>query len=504
MKLNEKPTVTTDNFEGAKRRKGWGALATGTVLGAVAGLTSGVWANRAAAAAAVASLCYVGSSSTGKPALMASDFTYLGAMRMPASGADTSWAPAGMTGRVVNGQTRFFVYGANNSGVIEIADPGSYSTDYTTAPRATLVTRWGNIYKGKDVSYDATGAVANFGLRTPGGLHWNESLKRLYWIFFDNYNVIGRADWNLGFTTLDDPSTAAATAYGPFRTVAHDTTGNSYGAWRCMYMWENPIDGSLMCGSSLQSGNSRSPWGPNAFGGGVWPDKNTPAGFGAPDIDLRDRYLMSYHMGIASTGSIGTNPIKAARRAYKPYVFDPVTGPATEVNPALYGGVGSWTQKDHLNGAIWLDLAGKQGVIFAASLVGSSVQNASSCAAGHVWYSNAGIGTYNCPHGCAPTGAGTGPTLTAYFPALMVYDASDLLDVKTGKMVDYTPDPVATIDITERGAKATQPGFSMNALGGFYFDPVRNYLFVAAAGADDRSGGPAPTTLIHVFRVNPN
>src|SRR5688572_20860283 len=127
MKFSGNATGTGNNREVEPRRKGWTSVAAGTVLGAVAGLTSGLWAHRAAAAAAVASLCYVGLPSAGKAPLTSSDFTYVGAMRMPANGIDAGWAPAGLTGRVVNGQTRFFVYG-QSGGVFEIADPGSYST----------------------------------------------------------------------------------------------------------------------------------------------------------------------------------------------------------------------------------------------------------------------------------------------------------------------------------------------------------------------------------------
>src|SRR5262245_25765209 len=47
--------------------------------------------------------------------LQQSDFRYLGCMRMPA-GVDTQFSYGGLTGRMVGGQLRLFVFGRNTSG----------------------------------------------------------------------------------------------------------------------------------------------------------------------------------------------------------------------------------------------------------------------------------------------------------------------------------------------------------------------------------------------------
>ena len=55
--------------------------------------------------------------------------------------------------------------------------------------------------------------------------------------------------------------------------------------------------------------------------------------------------------------------------------------------PALNGGVGSWSELDATGGAIWLELTNKHGVIFASTLVGSPIQNPNDCVnAAHEWY----------------------------------------------------------------------------------------------------------------------
>ena len=444
------------------------------------------------------------SEAANKTLLTAADFTYLGAMRMPA-GTNTGSALSGMTGRMVNGQVQLFVYGAG--GLYEVADTGTgtYNKNYLNAPRMTLVTRWSNIYKGKAVSYDSTGGIQKFEAYTPGSLYWNEAQQKLFWTFYDNYNVTGRSDFNLGFSTLDDPANGTSTAYGPFRTKATDSTGVQYGAWRCIYLWENPLDGSMMCRAGLQSGNSKAVWGPSAFGGLSWPTISTPSGFGSPDLILPNRYLMYYYMNYISNGSVGDNPIKSARRPFKPYIFQP--GSSREVDPALYGGVGSWTQRDIWQGATWLELNTKRGFLVASALAGSSIQDPYDCNAGHVWYSNVGLGTLNDYYGCAPTGGSTGPTVTAYFPGIMIYNPDDLIAVSNGAKTDYTVDPIETFDLRDMGAKFAQPGYSYNAFSGFFYDATRKYLFVSAQGADRESAQQLaqnlqPWTLIHVFAVN--
>jgi hypothetical protein len=227
--------------------------------------------------AATASLCY-----STKRVLTASDITYLGAIRMP-PGTDTTFAYGGLTGRMVNGQVHLFVYGnhlGSVGGVIdpvyEIADPGTYNTNYQAAPYAALVTTWGDVYHGKRETWDSNGNPIAMQYVYPASLYWSDSTQLLYWTYHDTYNVTGRPDWNIGASSLGSPANAASTSYGPWRTVATDADGQiHYGPWRCLYPFPNPTDGTMLCGSSIQSGNVGSPWGPDAYGGANWPTTST-------------------------------------------------------------------------------------------------------------------------------------------------------------------------------------------------------------------------------------
>ena len=58
------------------------------------------------------------------------------------------------------------------------------------------------------------------------------------------------------------------------------------------------------------------------------------------------------------------------------------------VNPARYGGVGSWGQNDQIAGLTWIQTATKRGVLFCGSVAGSPIQDPKDPRASHVWYSN--------------------------------------------------------------------------------------------------------------------
>jgi hypothetical protein len=449
--------------------------------------------------------------------LSQNDISYLGAIRMP-TGVDTTFSYGGMTGRMVAGRLHLLLYGNSvtlHNPVYEIEDPGSYSTNYSQAPQATLVTNWGDIYHGKKVSYDASGAV-NAGDFVVDGLYWNESTHLLYWTYYDSYNVSHHPDWGLGATSLDDASTGSSTAYGPWRASVTDGDGQThYGPWRCRYIFSNPLDGTMTCGSSLISGIGNSPWGPDAYGGAQWPTAATPAGFGRPDLALPNRYLEYYFMAnTLGTDYVDANGmlhgrLRAARRVLEQPVWEDYIGlhnTTVRVNPAFNGGVGSWSDMDNTMGAIWLELANKHAVIFANYLVGGTSQNTADCTnAGHVWYSSAGINPPigACSHGCAPPG-GTGPVATAAFPAFSIYDPDDLLAVRNGVRTDYTVEPREVIDLQRAYGIKTAPDGTIGGaktVRGFYFDPVRKYLFVVSNQADDSGGPYAIGSLIHVFAI---
>src|SRR5262245_19165443 len=110
------------------RRRFLTTFAIGAGLAPIVSLSRDLSARRRAA-----SLCY-----SAKRVLAASDFTYLGAMRLPTELSSYSFSM--MTARKVNGRLQFFMTGENspNAGanwgsldaVWEFADTQAYNTDY--------------------------------------------------------------------------------------------------------------------------------------------------------------------------------------------------------------------------------------------------------------------------------------------------------------------------------------------------------------------------------------
>ena len=126
---------------------------------------------------------------------------------------------------------------------------------------------------------------------------------------------------------------------------------------------------------------------------------------------------MYYPMaGNVSKDGTFTGPLKSLRRVGD-YIFEPIggTGIFTEIDPLKNGGIGSWTQLDGTSGVAWIDLPDVTGVIFTGRQ-----------AAGHCWYSNSGVGNYLCTHGVPPPVQITGPVSTDGYPALFLFNPSDL------------------------------------------------------------------------------
>jgi len=439
-----------------------------------------------------------------KPLLTKADFKYLGCMRMP-EGVDTQFSYGPLTGRKVGGQLRLFVFGNNPSlhdPIYEVAEPENYSKDYRSAPRMNLVTNWGDVYHGKRVTW-INGQETPLGYQIAGGLYWHEANQLLYWTYYDSYNNIVRPDFNLGATSLDNPMTAASRAYGPWRTRCVDGDGKTwYGASRIAGLTMTP-DGK-MGGFGTYFVTTAAPWGPQLFSGADWPTSASRAGAGAPDVIVPDRYLNYYYMGGQISADTGTfqGRLRSFRRSPTlSYVWHPTNGTATEIDPLKNGGAGSWTSMDAVGGAIWLDLPDKHGVVFAATLAGSTSANPNTCGTGHLWYRNTGLGNALCSHGCHALEI-AGFVTDAAVPVFIIYNPADLIKVKNGALTDYSVEPTAVLNLDDFGIKTA----AVNVLGhgravrGFYFDADRRLLFVRANAADDSVPG-AFTDLIHVFSI---
>jgi hypothetical protein len=421
--------------------------------------------------------------------LKPTDFNYLGALRVP--GEISSFSYGAMTARNVNGRLQFLMVGENSPNAVanwgsfepvwEFADTQNYNRDYTQAPRAPYMTKWGDIFQGKRRSWDNSGNPINLQYLITKGLHWKNN--RLYWNYYDSYNVTSRPDWHIGMTDLKN-SPASMVSYGPWRA----NVGVKHGAY---WMVDMP-DGTMGIGSGFTSGNSGSSWGPELWSGSQFPFDNTPSGYGAPDL----RFPM-HHLGyeypspdFALDGSlIPGRTLKSMKREGTYVWHDPRNSPGgagtiPQVDPLKNNGVGSFTELDYVSSCAYINLPDKQGVLFAGSL-----------ATGHVWYGY----TTDCGHGLAnPCGGGQGPNATAFKPQFWIYDPADCAQVVAGQkaanlLPAYAFDPSTTIYPLQMGCGK---GF-----GGMYFDAPNRNVYIAAYQADLSIPG-YPLPLIHVFHIN--
>src|SRR6185503_15761682 len=361
---------------------------------------------------------YVPPPSSGVPVLKPSDFRYLGAMRIPDAGypsdEDPTYSYAPLAARKVNGVLQFFMTGTNVQGdrVFEFVDTQSYDPDYKQAPRARMATFWGDIYKGKRISWQPDGTQTNLQYLYTRGLLWHNN--RLYWTYFDGYNVANHDDWCIGMTDLrSDPS--QMNAFGPWRpTTSGPGPGVKHAGW---WLVEMP-DGTLGAGSSPISGNAASSWGPELVAGSSFPTDGTPAGFGKPNLVFPQTYVRYKVMqGLNLDGTLAAGQeIVAARRSGN-YVFhntNPSVGyaqPPTEVDPVKNGGVGTFTQVDGVTSCVYIDLPDKAGILF----VGAE-------GTGHVWYGSSA----DCGHGLRnPCGGGQGPNASGHAQKWWIYDPNE-------------------------------------------------------------------------------
>jgi len=428
--------------------------------------------------------------SSEKAVLTAADFSYMGAMRLPTESVDLSFSYGAMTARKVNGRLHFFLaqsittnFTPTPHAVVEVADTGDYRTNYLDAPRAPIVQNWGDIYQGKRLSWDSSGGVINLNSSQAMVTSLLYRDGRLYWSYYDGYNVAGRRDWHLGFTALNG-GPSSMQAYGPWRTIDGVHKLGHY----CVAL----PDGSLGLSASLSSGNVQSSWGPILKGGVSYPTETTRAGVGSPDLAAPHTYVEHGY----PTGDLNDDGTLVSGRTLKSmaregdYVWHSISSSSGQANasrnyldPVKNGGRGSWTDIDYFNGLIYLNLPNKHGVLFVGSM-----------GTGHTWYGRPD----DCGHGfsSASLTSGTGPNASSFRSWWGVYDPAKMAAVAAGQRNPTFPpdvqfDPSRAIAPLKLGAG--------RSFGGMHFDSETSMLYVLSREAEQV--GLMYIPLIHVFRV---
>jgi hypothetical protein len=401
--------------------------------------------------------------------LSPTDFTYLGCMRVPEQISQFSHGV--IAARMVGGHLRIFMTGDNSASappdvfdaVYEFADTESYHADPTLAPRANLVTKWGDIYQGKRIRYENGRPVPVEYLATAGMTWYN---NRLYWTYFDYYNTDSLPDPSIGMTDLRDRPLNMV-AYGPWNAdvSSHHSAG-----------WLIPLpDGTLGVGSLPQGGNASSAWGPELLGGSPWPTETTPSGPTAPPLRFPKTYLQYGYSpsldDLNPNGSVRAGVVIQRSKRPANYVWN---GPGVpDVNPVVSGGQGYWTEADGTEACVYINLPDKVGIIFCSSL-----------GIGNVWYGDPET------HGGNPCGGGQGENANGYRLRWHIYDPADCQRVIAGTLQPYQITPRHDFDPTV--AIAPFSGGCTALAGGMYFEPSTRKLYMSTGLRDGHgiAGGP--------------
>jgi len=400
------------------------------------------------------------SSPASGSASMAGTFSFrdleeVGAFRLPAAGAESTFANPGIAGRVVNGEQRIFVYA---SGLVELRPPETLAPfkQFSQAPRATLVKNWGSVWGDKRRSWTPKGELLDpIPNRAQGQMYFDDIRKWLLFTYYDSYNAPGTPHWNLAAVALEP----ALATYGPWRVRVRAGNDWAYGAERSYYLQDDPRDGSLLTGSTIISNNKPYPWGPSLARLPVWPTPETPAGYRARDLEADKVYVDHPISGFRN--GVPQGIWTTFKRRFNIVPFEESEGAET-ADPAKNGGVSSWQQRDRIGGFAAISNGQKDAVFFFAELTGTSgvpVSDPSNCKHGHTWYNNPGAGRKDS-HGCTDPLGNTGPTYTDRLLAVYTYRRADLDAVAAGKVAPYRVDPVEFVDLTARGVALTPSGMS--------------------------------------------
>ena len=304
--------------------------------------------------------------------------------------------------------------------IIEVELPAAApGANYLTAPRATIVARYMDPYRGKKHSFNESSpgsgvwtydSAANAPFHYyPATLFWHESEQKLYWSFYATYD--SSPAWCLGASELGAPSggsidNGTVTAYGPWRTVHIDRLSDTYYGPARMGIFSLKPDGSMIGHAITRSLVASGCWGPTCWGRAVgFPNQLDAGGPGAAnDITVTDRYLEYYYPSLGGAMHFEQGKYIAKDGSYvnaiTSYQHTKPTGygqifeqdydtPRSVVNPAENGGIASWNSAtDSQQGLLWFDDGTKKALITGGLLSISSDTDPNSASASHVFYRN--------------------------------------------------------------------------------------------------------------------
>jgi len=316
-------------------------------------------------------------------------------------------------------------------------------------------------------------------------------------------------EWGHMFCTLDDPAGPTSTAYGPFNLAKPVFPAGLRGASYFLKTHDGGYGvGGAQAGSYQQGAG---PDGPTLFLGFTPPTTTTPSGY--PNVlTVPDKGLVYYTMnGITdpADGSLPAGqPIVSFRQPGYPYPYERSQGAHMAINPALNGGVGTWTETDQLAGMVYVSANGKRG--YLAVIAKCSNHTLGSTQAGctangepvsHSWY--AAGGNPLCDHGCMQPVSVTGPVTTHRELLFAIYDPGKIDQVRAGTLTDYSVDPEHYIYPTDD----LNPNIMLPSVGivgagaaGLAIDETNNLIYLLCTQRDDTTPG-FTWPMVYVFQV---
>lgn len=422
------------------------------------------------------------------PTLAQGDIEYLGMFKVPAdpSGTRFGFSRGNLTARTVGGNLQFFITGASPSGdpVYEISYPG-YGSSLASAPVASLIKTWGDVYQGKRLTYRNAGTDLR-------GLLWYPAQNGLFWSYGDSYNA-GSTSWDpsVGLTLLNGDGSVGA--YGPWRTNVPSQFTRGYMMPIPSWFSSSYVSGMpLAIGAPIASGNVGSPWGAAAH---AWnpPSPSTPADpLQSGTTYAGERCSIPTHRMILHDIAHPQARDANYKRCAWNVKYDCSAGNTIAPGTPFFQDV------DTISAATWVDLTDKRGVVFFGQLA-TKVDgfNYGSDNLPHIWY-----GPQYCCHGQngAPMWMATGPGTPTSVPYIWIYDPDDFASVASGRKPYHGLTPKAVFPIS-----AISSAFPTNVAwyywGGAHFDATTRLLFVTTNSDDTVTNPYEPRPVVRVFHI---
>lgn len=422
---------------------------------------------------------------SGKTLLQPTDITYLGMFRTPndPSGTRFGFSGAHISGRRVGNDIQLFMTGSMASGspqpLYEISYPG-YHTSFASAPVATLVHDWGDIYENKRVT-------GNNSDKNTRGIHWDGTY--LWWAYGDSYNTAGYWDPSVGCTKLN--SNGTINSYGPWRAQIHSQKARGYMVgvpdW---FKTQYNFSASVAVGSPITSGNSASPWGPCLYGITDF-DPTTRA---ADTLEDSNKSLLGTTMMLNDLDHPMTRDQHYYIEGWEDYPTNEI--PFRNNGTIYFGGLsapgGTGSGLDMMTSAVWIDTTTKSGILMLGAMVHKPT-DAEPYAA--VWY-----GPQTGPYGEVDntTWEATGPGCSYFCPYQWIFDPSDIGEVLGSAKQVYEVTPASTTSMYSIYEKSVGMYFQ----GGAWFDPTSSLLFIATRFEDGTTNSYEPRPIVRVFQVS--